>query len=239
MKCGSMDTPNTAPSLMAKCEMCDKDFDQQSLTSCPECELIYCMSCCQDIHSKGKLTCHSIFLYICNICNEMSGSYDCFDCGLSFCEMCSTKRHSRGAFTRHTMAVRQSQLAANVYKPPMTSLETPCSGNSNTVTVNTPIRSNSIHNFAHSLEGEEYIPTSKRQKMFDSNLNDFNNILNSPCPKNFETWTLLNSNGIMSPGPSNIVQHGNSIINNYMPPMTGQVSDLFDTLFSELDFNCA
>ena len=230
-----MDVPHGLQNHLAKCEMCDKSYDQQSLTSCPECELIYCMLCCQDIHSKGKLTCHTIFLYMCNICNELSGGYDCFDCGLSFCEACSTKRHSRGAFTRHTLAVRQSHLAVNVYKTSMSSMETPCSTNNNNnntpVTAVASLKANSMHNFTHNLESEDYMPITKKQRLFDPNTNDYNSVLNSPCPKSFETWTLLNSNGIMSPGPSSIVQHGNSIINNYMPPINGQVSDFFDIFF--------
>ena len=232
--------PHGSQNRLAKCEMCDKSFDQQSLTSCPECELIYCMLCCQDIHSKGKLTCHNIFLYMCNICNELSGGYDCFDCGLSFCETCSTKRHSRGAFTRHTLAVRQSHLAVNVYKTSLSSMDTPCSKNNNNnnstpVTAVASLKVNSMHNFTHNLETEEYLPLSKKQRLFDPNSNDYNSIMNSPCPKSLETWTLFNSNGIMSPGPSSIVQHGNSIINNYMPPINGQVRDFFDSIFSELE----
>ena len=95
----------------ANCEFCS---EQQPTLTCSDCSLNLCKTCCDQVHSKGKLADHKLTSYSCEVCSKIRSEVDCLDCDVGFCASCFSKLHSRGSMSMHVRAPRDPVDTARV-----------------------------------------------------------------------------------------------------------------------------
>ncbi|XP_052074667.1 uncharacterized protein LOC127712337 [Mytilus californianus] len=88
--------------------ICDQCEEEKADRKCFDCNLLYCNSCSNLIHNKGKLQSHRLgevtekCQKFCQNCDENEVQIFCEDCDLNYCLTCSDKFHKKGKLVLHT-----------------------------------------------------------------------------------------------------------------------------------------
>ena len=96
--------PQTEPEALIG-PVCGECEEAPAVSHCEKCELSFCTSCWNDIHSAGKLRTHTAVpvpkTVMCDRCGTQEAVVSCDDCGLALCGGCDPSLHQKGARRHH------------------------------------------------------------------------------------------------------------------------------------------